>query len=290
MTSTYETGGDYRTSKEAGCDGISVNVGSEIAEANDVASTGVGPSGVELAETLDKVASLVRNCTDCPLAGGRTNAVPGEGNPQASVMFIGEGPGFQEDRQGRPFVGPAGKLLDGLLASIGSNRESVFIANMVKCRPPGNRDPAPAEMAACTKYLDRQIELINPKLIVTLGRFAFGRYFPGEGITKASGTLREKDGRKIFPVLHPAAVLRRKDLRPTMIGDFKAIAEILEGGLEDMGGAPAGIEAKTAQPAQLSFIDGSDPAAISETPVEASTANVGFNVEDTPRPEQLTLF
>ena len=122
MTSSYETG-----SGDTGNDGIGVNVGYEIPEATGPVSPGPtpvagGPSGVELAETLDQVASLVRNCTDCPLAGGRINAVPGEGNPQAEVMFIGEGPGFQEDRQGRPFVGPAGKLLDGLLASIGTNR------------------------------------------------------------------------------------------------------------------------------------------------------------------------
>ena len=280
MTSIYETGSDGR---ETGSHGIGVNVGSEIPEASGPASPDVYTSGVELAETLDQVASLVRNCTDCPLAGGRINAVPGEGNPQAEVMFIGEGPGFQEDRQGRPFVGPAGKLLDGLLASIGASRENVFIANMVKCRPPDNRDPAPAEIAACTKYLDRQIELINPKLIVTLGRFAFGRYFPGEGITKARGNLRVKDGRKIFPVLHPAAVLRREELRPTMIQDFKAIAEILEGGSEDAGGEPVGIEAEASQPTQLSFVDAPGPAAIS---TETSTVNE----EEAPRPEQLTLF
>ncbi len=286
MTSIYETGSNYETRGETGGDGIGVNEGSEIPEATGPASSGGRPSGVGLAETLDQVASLVRNCTDCPLAGGRTNAVPGEGNPQAEVMFIGEGPGFQEDRQGRPFVGPAGKLLDGLLASIGANRESVFIANMVKCWPPDNRDPAPAEMAACTKYLDRQIDLINPKLIVTLGRFAFGRFFPGEGITKARGNLREKDGRKIFPVLHPAAVLRREELRPTMIEDFKAIAEILEGGSEDVGGEPASVAAKATQPAQLSFVDAPGPAAVSAAPAETSTVNV----EEAPRPEQLTLF
>jgi DNA polymerase len=241
-------------------------------------------------ETLEKVASTVRKCTDCPLSGGRTHAVPGEGNPQADVMFIGEAPGSQEDRQGRPFVGPAGKLLDGLLASIGTNREDVFIANMVKCRPPGNRDPAPAELAACTKYLDRQIELVNPKLIVTLGRFAFGRNFPGEGITKARGRLREKDGRKIFPVLHPAAVLRRDELRPTMIEDFKAISEILEGGIEDTDGE-TGVNAPTATEAavptaQISFVDASGPAAVPSAQAETSTVNV----EEASRPEQLTLF
>ena len=129
--------------------------------------------------SLDEVAQAVRSCTDCPLHRGRTNAVPGEGSPSADVMFIGEGPGFHEDRQGRPFVGPAGQLLEGLLASIGTNRDEVFIANMVKCRPPDNRDPEPSEIAACGKFLERQIELINPRLIVTLGRFSLGRFFPG---------------------------------------------------------------------------------------------------------------
>ena len=143
-------------------------------------------------------------------------------------MFIGEAPGYHEDRQGRPFVGPAGHLLDGLLASIGANRQSVFIANMVKCRPPDNRDPQPPEIAACAQYLDRQIELINPKLIVTLGRFSLGRFFPGESVTRARGKPRAApDGRLIFPVLHPAAALRRPELRKTLVDDFRAISETL---------------------------------------------------------------
>ena len=261
--------------------------------ASDKAKIGLGApdavnqhAGVIPMETLEHISDLVKNCTDCPLSGGRTNAVPGEGNPHAEVMFVGEGPGFQEDRRGRPFVGPAGKLLDGLLATIGTNRNDVFIANMVKCRPPDNRDPAPAEMAACTKYLDRQIELINPKLIVTLGRFAFGRFFPGEGITKARGNLREKDGRKIFPVLHPAAVLRREELRPTMIEDFKKIAEILGGEMEDLGGGPATIAAEEPHPAQLSFMGTPDTAVTSAVPADYLTADV----EEAYRPEQLTLF
>ncbi len=179
-------------------------------------------------DSLDEVARAVRNCTDCPLHRGRTHAVPGEGNPSAELMFIGEGPGFHEDRQGRPFVGPAGHLLEGLLASIGANREDAFIANMVKCRPPDNRDPEPAEITACGKYLERQIELVNPKLIVTLGRFSLGRFFPGESVTRARGKLRQKDGRRIFPVLHPAAALRRPELRKTLVEDFRAIAGILE--------------------------------------------------------------
>ncbi len=275
-----------------GDDGTDTELGPERLNATGPDNAGVSPpAGVSPMKTLDQVADLVRNCTDCPLSGGRTNAVPGEGNPQAEVMFIGEGPGFQEDRQGRPFVGPAGKLLDGLLASIGTNREDVFIANVVKCRPPDNRDPAPAEMAACAKYLDRQIELVNPKLIVTLGRFAFGRYFPGEGITKARGKLREKDGRKIFPVLHPAAVLRREELRPTMIDDFKAISEILEGEMEGPGrqpdvSEPDGVAPEAPQPAQLSFVDPPGRAAVPAASAETSTVNV----EEASRPEQLTLF
>ena len=178
--------------------------------------------------SLEELAEVVRGCTDCPLSRGRTNAVPGEGSPEAEVMFIGEGPGYQEDRQGRPFVGPAGQFLDALLASIGMKREQVFIANMIKCRPPQNRDPAPAEMAACSKYLERQIELIDPKLIVTLGRFSLARFFPGESISRARGKVRQKDGRFIYPVMHPAAALHRQDLRPSIVQDFKAIPDILE--------------------------------------------------------------
>ena len=171
---------------------------------------------------------MVHQCTDCPLSQTRTNAVPGEGPDNADLMFIGEGPGFREDQQGRPFVGPAGQFLDGLLASIGTNRRQVFIANMIKCRPPENRDPMPHEISACQKYLQRQIELVNPKLIVTLGRFSLGYFFPGESISRARGKLREKDGRKVYPVMHPAAGLRRQELRASIIQDFQAIPAILE--------------------------------------------------------------
>jgi uracil-DNA glycosylase family 4 len=132
------------------------------------------PADSSSMQSLEQINLLVRNCPDCPLSSSHTNSVPGEGNPQADVMFIGEGPGYYEDLHGRPFVGRAGKLLDRLLGSINLIREDVFIANMVKCRPPGNCDPGTVDIAACTKYLDRQIELINPKLIVTLGRFALG--------------------------------------------------------------------------------------------------------------------
>ena len=179
-------------------------------------------------EDLEEINAEVLECQDCPLGLERNNAVPGEGPEDAEIMFIGEGPGREEDRQGRPFVGPAGEFLDGLLASIGMTRHQVYITNMIKCRPPGNRDPLPEEMAACGKYLDRQIELINPRLIVTLGRFSTGKFIPGETIGKARGKPRRKDGRVVYPVMHPAAGLRRREFRKSVIEDFAAIPEVLD--------------------------------------------------------------
>ncbi len=179
-------------------------------------------------DSLEEVDRLVRQCQDCPLGRGRTNAVPGEGASDAEIMFIGEGPGYHEDRLGRPFVGAAGQFLDELLSSIGLTREQVFIANMVKCRPPQNRDPLPAEVSACNKYLERQIELVDPALIVTLGRFSLTRFFPGESISRARGKVRRKDGRGIYPIMHPAAGLHRQQFRPGIIEDFKGIPAALE--------------------------------------------------------------
>ena len=178
---------------------------------------------------LEEIARRVHACTDCPLSNSRTNAVPGEGPADAPIMFIGEGPGYQEDRQGRPFVGQAGQFLEKLLASIGFTRQDVFIANMVKCRPPNNRDPLPAEIAACSKYLDRQIELLNPKLVVTLGRFSLAKFFPRESISKARGKARQVDGLTVYPIMHPAAALHRQELGKVIEDDFKAIPGLLEG-------------------------------------------------------------
>ena len=254
-------------------------------------------------DSLDDVAQAVRACTDCPLHRGRTNAVPGEGSPSAGLMFIGEGPGFHEDRQGRPFVGPAGQLLEGLLASIGTNRDEVFIANMVKCRPPENRDPHPSEIAACSKYLERQIELINPKLIVTLGRFSLGRFFPGESVTRARGRLREKDGRQIFPVLHPAAALRRPELRTTMVEDFRAIAAALSTAPEPQPapddaslGAVDTSETESASAAQMDLfgaVVAPAPPDAPEAPPEIQTQD-GIPGQDGPEdatdPHQLSMF
>ena len=198
--------------------------------------------------SLEEVAQQVRTCTDCPLSNTRTNAVPGDGPSDAQLIFIGEGPGYHEDQQGKPFVGPAGMFLEQLLASIGLQREQVFIANMVKCRPKDNRDPLPAEIAACSKYLDRQIELLDPKLVVTLGRFSMSKFFPGETISKVRGKLRRVQGRNIYPIMHPAAALHRQELKKVIEDDFKAIPGLLQ---EDI--APQEEPQETLPPQQLSM-------------------------------------
>ena len=199
-------------------------------------------------ETLEDLAELVRNCTDCPLHGSRNNAVPGEGPANAEILFIGEGPGFHEDRQGRPFVGPAGNFLEELLQSIGMSRDQVYIANMVKCRPPNNRDPAPGEISACSKYLDRQIELIDPLLIVTLGRFSMSRFLPGQSISRVRGRLRPVGGRHIFPIMHPAAGLRRQEMRDAIEQDFAKVPGLLD--VLRMQADPASAPAVRDEPAE----------------------------------------
>ena len=204
--------------------------------------------------SLEEIAQLVSRCTECDLHQGRTNAVPGEGASDAEVMFIGEGPGVQEDRQGRPFVGPAGHFLEELLALIGLSRSQVYIANMVKCRPPQNRDPLPTEIGACSKYLNRQIELLDPKLIVTLGRFSLARFFPGESISRARGRVREKDGRRIYPIMHPAAALYRQEMRSSIVEDFQRIPEILERARQEpLIAETSMVEEQTPPPEQLSL-------------------------------------
>lgn len=176
---------------------------------------------------LEQLVEAIRTCTRCGLHSGRTKAVPGEGPPDAMIMFIGEGPGFHEDRQGRPFVGSAGKYLEELLASIGLTREQVYITNVVKCRPPGNRDPLPDELAACKPYLDRQIELIAPKVIVTLGRYSMARYFPGQSISRIHGQARQVGGVMVVAMLHPAAALHQPQWKATIETDFKKLPAII---------------------------------------------------------------
>jgi uracil-DNA glycosylase family 4 len=177
--------------------------------------------------SMEEVAQKVSQCTDCSLSKGRDHAVPGEGPKDAEIMFIGEGPGFHEDRQGRPFVGPAGKFLEELLKSVGLMREKVFIANVVKCRPPNNRDPTPEEISFCRKYLDRQIELLDPKVIVTLGRYSMARFIPNQTIGKIRGRARTVDGRLVYPMYHPAAAFHNNNLRKVIVEDFKAIPNLV---------------------------------------------------------------
>ncbi len=166
---------------------------------------------------------------DLPLKTAASRLVPGEGNPEAEVVFVGEAPGAEEDKQGRPFVGAAGKFLNQLIEGIGWKREDVYIANLIKHRPPNNRDPLPVEISAYTPWLDKQIEIIQPKLIVTLGRYSMA-YFLGEGmsITKIHGQPKRKKGKVVMPMYHPAAALYRGDLRPVLAADFKKIPKVLE--------------------------------------------------------------
>ncbi len=189
------------------------------------AGCGVAEATVEA--ILEQIAAEVRVCTKCELARTRTHAVPGEGNPRARIMFIGEAPGWHEDQQGRPFVGAAGKFLNELLSLAGLKREDVFITNVVKCRPPGNRDPLPDEIAACAPYLERQIAAIDPEVIVTLGRFSMARWFPGERISRIHGQPKWVDGRLIVPMYHPAAALHQSAFRAAIEEDFAKLPKIL---------------------------------------------------------------
>jgi DNA polymerase len=169
----------------------------------------------------------IKACRLCELAKTRTNAVPGDGPLGAKILFVGEAPGFNEDRQGRPFVGQAGRLLSELLRDIGLSRDEVFITNIVKCRPPENRDPGTKEIGACEPYLDRQLTLLDPYVVVTLGRFSMAKFFPGQMISRIHGQPRRDDQRIYYPLYHPAAVLRSEGLRPTMEADFRKIPELL---------------------------------------------------------------
>jgi uracil-DNA glycosylase family 4 len=177
-----------------------------------------------LTELYEEIAA----CQRCDLAKGRTQTVPGEGSEDAEIMFIGEAPGFHEDRQGRPFVGAAGRFLEELLASIGFTREEVYICNVIKCRPPGNRDPLSDEIETCKPYLDKQIELIQPKLIVTLGRYSMARYFPNASITRIHGQPKRIGGRIYYPMFHPAAALHQPKWRSAVEEDMLKIPQILK--------------------------------------------------------------
>ena len=197
---------------------------------------------------FDELVRQINGCTRCTLSQKRTHAVPGEGSRDADIMFIGEGPGSYEDRDGRPFVGPAGQFLDEMLASIDLKREDVYITNVIKCRAPNNRDPLPGEIESCKPYLDRQIDMIAPKVLVLLGRYSFLRFFPGESIGKARGEPRKWRGILAYPIYHPAAALHNPRLRPVIEDDFRKLPELLEQGAR----APGPVEEEPAR--QLSLL------------------------------------
>ena len=213
-------------------------------------------------EVLKQVADEVAVCQKCQLHFGRKRAVPGEGPSNAKIMFIGEGPGFYENEQGRPFVGAAGKFLEELLAGIGMRREQVFIGNVVKCRPPGNRDPQPEEIDACSSYLDRQIAAINPQIIVTLGRYSMAKFLPNAKISAVHGQSFQVNGRLLVPMYHPAAALHQPSLKADVERDFSRLPILISKGVE----GPANQ-------------DGAEHRDVTPPPAE-----------EKPQPKQLSLF
>lgn len=188
-------------------------------------------------ESISQIANEVSACTNCALHESRKRSVPGDGPANAEIMFIGEGPGFHENEQGHPFVGASGKFLDQLLAQAGVTRADVFIANVVKCRPPGNRDPLPDELAACDLYLEAQIKAINPSIIVTLGRFSMSKFFPGAKISTVHGQMQKIGERFVIPMFHPAAALHQAALKPSILGDFAKLPDQLNEARVAMGKA-----------------------------------------------------
>jgi len=233
---------------------------------------------------LEAIATEVRACTACRLHVGRTQAVPGEGHPSTEVLFVGEGPGYNEDRQGRPFVGAAGSFLTELLGSVGWKRDEVFITNVVKCRPPDNRDPEPDEIAACAPFLRRQVEALDPALIVTLGRHSMGRFMPGARIGQVHGTTTPANpetgarGADVFAMYHPAAALHQGSLRRTLIDDMARVPGALVTARErrsahatpDPGPAPAEAASGTVPPPT--------------PPTEAADLTVSSTTTTTPSP------
>jgi DNA polymerase len=187
-------------------------------------------------QELEKLAKQIVVCQRCELHRSRNRAVPGEGPTHAEMMFIGEGPGARENEQGRPFVGAAGKFLDQLLEQAGVTRADVWITNVVKCRPPGNRDPLPDEVETCTSnYLQHQIKIVNPSIIVTLGRFSMSMFFKGAKITQIHGQMRKVADHFVIAMFHPAAALHQSSLKPVIMDDFARLPELLKEARTELG-------------------------------------------------------
>ena len=254
-------------------------------------------------ERATDLYDVIRSCRLCALSETRTNAVPGEGPLNAEIMCIGEAPGVNEDRQGRPFVGAAGNFLSELLAAAGLTREQVYICNVLKCRPPGNRDPLPGEIDACSEYLDLQLDLVDPLVVITLGRFSMAKWFPQQAISRIHGSVKEVDGRLIVPMYHPAAALHQGNLRQVLLDDFARLPAILERARAMYRAAGDAAAAETAPmpnflgDGESAMMDEDIPAAASapETPPAVPTAPAQPPVETAgPRPpastEQIRLF
>jgi DNA polymerase len=197
---------------------------------------------------LSELYQEIAVCQRCQLGRYRTKAVPGEGAEDSEILFIGEAPGWHEDQQGRPFVGPAGQYLEQLLASIGLRREQVYIANVIKCRPLENRDPLPGEILACRPWLEQQVELIRPKMIVTLGRYSMAMFFPGKSISKIHGTAQKRDNTIYYAMYHPAAALHQQNLRSAIEEDMLRIPSLL--------GQAKNMTETEQQPKQLNMFEG----------------------------------
>lgn len=253
-------------------------------------------------EVLREVAAQVNDCRKCALSMSRKLAVPGEGPANARIMLIGEGPGFYENEQGRPFVGASGQFLDELLQSAGVSRKQVFITNVVKCRPPGNRDPLPDELTACSGYLDRQIEAVNPLIVVTLGRYSMSRFLPNVRISDVHGKPAWVRGRLVIPMFHPAAALHQPSLKVSVERDFARLPEWIE----QARSAPARTVQNTssqtsgpqlsAQPSQLDFTqatlggDWLNPSAPAEPDPSPDLTIEETDLNKTDKPTQLSLF
>ena len=249
---------------------------------------------MDSAEVINEVAGQVKVCEKCNLHLSRKNAVPGEGPAQVELMFIGEGPGFYENEQGRPFVGQAGKFLDELLASAGVTRGDVFITNVVKCRPPGNRDPLPDELSACRGYLERQIEALNPTVIVTLGRYSMAHFLPNAKISSAHGKATWVNGRLVVAMYHPAAALHQPSLKETVLADFSHLPEFIQQAKKvqqvrnPAKPSAAGSAAVPApEPAQQSLLDLFSAPALAPEPPPSPQSKDG---DDDSTPVQLSLF
>jgi len=241
---------------------------------------------MDAVEVLNTIAQQVAVCEKCPLHFSRKRAVPGEGQANAGIMFIGEGPGFYENEQGRPFVGPSGKFLDELLQSAGLKRSEVFIGNVVKCRPPANRDPEPEELLACRPYLDRQIEAINPKVVVTLGRYSMAYFMPNGKISAIHGRASWVNNRMIVPMYHPAAALHQPALRSAIVADFANLPKLLARTPTGQAAVEKTPPAKPDLPVQP-MLEMNQP---EKAPEESRSPAAEPADEDQDKPVQLSLF